>query len=119
VETVADWRRLHAALGAEAPGLTLDVGHLYAVWEDEPAAVVASVAPHLRQVHLEDMRRGEHEHLLPGTGDVDFPSVLTALQKAGYGGPVCFELSRSSHAAPTAVATCRAVWNRCLAGRRR
>jgi len=119
VETVADWRRLHAALGAGAPGLTLDVGHLYAVWEDEPAAVIASVAPHLRQVHLEDMRRGEHEHLLPGTGDVDFPSVLTALQKAGYGGPVCFELSRSSHAAPTAVATCRAVWNRCLAGRRR
>ncbi len=114
VETVADWRRVHAALGAEAPGLTLDIGHLYAVWEDEPVAVIASVASHLLQVHLEDMCRGEHEHRLPGTGDVNFAAVLSALETAGYQGPVCFELSRSSHAAPTAVATCRDVWNRCL-----
>jgi sugar phosphate isomerase/epimerase len=119
VETVADWRRVRGMLGAAAPGLTLDIGHLYAVWEDEPAHVIASVAPHLRQVHLEDMRRGEHEHRLPGTGDVDFQGVLSALQKGGYQGPVCFELSRSSHAAPTAVATCREVWNRCLGPSRR
>lgn len=113
VETVADWRRVRAALGAAAPELTLDVGHLYAVWEGEPAAVIAAVAPALRQVHLEDMRRGVHEHLLPGTGEVDFPVVLTALENVGYRGPVCFELSRSSHAAPAAVATCRDLWNRC------
>ena len=119
VETVADWRRMLGALGTAAPGLTLDIGHLYAVWEDEPVQVIASVAPHLRQVHLEDMRRGEHEHRLPGTGDVDFPGVLSALQKAGYLGPVCFELSRSSHAAPAAVATCREVWNRSLGPPRR
>ncbi|MBL9080082.1 MAG: sugar phosphate isomerase/epimerase [Planctomycetes bacterium] len=119
VETVADWHRVRAALGSEAPALTLDIGHLYAVWEDEPATVIAAAAPHVRQVHLEDMRRGQHEHLLPGTGDVDFPSVLTALRTAGYQGPVCFELARSSHAAPTAVATCRAVWDRCLGAPRR
>lgn len=119
VETVADWRRVQAALGAEAPGLTLDVGHLYAVWEDEPVRILSAVAPHLRQVHLEDMRRGEHEHRLPGTGDVDFPGVLTALEASGYGGPVCFELSRSSHAAPTAVATCAELWQRCLGQPRR
>lgn len=119
VETVADWRRVHAALGAEAPELTLDIGHLYAVWEGEPGAVIAAVAPHLRQVHLEDMRRGVHEHLLPGTGDVDFPSVLTTLQNVGYQGPVCFELARSSHQAPTAVALCRGVWDRALGSARR
>lgn len=112
VETVAGWRSLRADLGADAPGLTLDIGHLYVVWEGDPAAVIASVGPHLRQVHLEDMRRGEHEHRLPGTGDVDFAAVLTALQQAGYAGPVCFELSRSSHCAPAAVAACRDLFRR-------
>ena len=110
VETVQDWHRIHGALGAAAPAMTLDIGHLYAVWEGDPVATVAASVPFLAQVHLEDMRLGAHEHLLPGTGDVDFRGVLSALRKGSYGGPVCFELSRSSHCAPTALATCRAVW---------
>lgn len=112
VETVADWHRVRAALGAEAPALTLDVGHLYAVWEGDPVVTVASNVPFLAQVHLEDMRRGEHEHLLPGAGDVDFGSILRTLSTNNYVGPVCFELSRSSHCAPAAVAACQAVWKR-------
>ena len=111
IETVADWRKMKQTFGADAPALTLDVGHLYAVWEGEPAEIIAAMARELAQVHLEDMVRGEHEHRLPGTGDVDFASALTALRTGGYAGPVCFELSRSSHCAPTAVAACRAVWD--------
>lgn len=110
VETFADWARVHRDLGADAPALTLDVGHLYAVWEGEPTEVLAAAGPHLAQVHLEDMRRGTHEHLVPGVGDVDFSGVLTALHLAGYTGPVCFELSRSSHSAPDALARSRAVF---------
>lgn len=112
VETVADYERVRAALGSGSPQLTLDIGHLYAVWEGDPAAVVTSSAPFLAQVHLEDHRRGVHEHLLPGHGEVDFPGVLKALSESGYDGPVCFELSRQSHCAPTAVATCRELWYR-------
>jgi sugar phosphate isomerase/epimerase len=114
VETLADWHRLRAALGAQAPALTLDIGHLYAVWEGDPVASVLASVPYLAQVHLEDMRRGEHEHLVPGAGEVDFQGVLNALDEGGYVGPVCFELSRSSHAAPSAVAVCRALWDRCV-----
>jgi sugar phosphate isomerase/epimerase len=112
VETFADWRRLRADLGSEAPDLTLDVGHLYAVWEGEPVRVIAEAGPFLRQVHLEDTRRGRHEHLEPGDGDVDFAAVLNAIQATGYDGPACFELSRSSHRAPAAVAACRDLWAR-------
>ncbi len=112
LETVADWHAARVDLGREAPALTLDVGHLYAVWEGDPLAVVAASVPHLGQVHLEDMRRGEHEHRLPGTGDVDFTGVATVLRESGYGGPVCWEVSRSSHLAPTAIAACRDAWRR-------
>lgn len=118
IETVADWRAMHRELGSAAPALTLDIGHLYAVWEGEPADVLAAVAPQLAQVHLEDMRRGTHEHLLPGDGEIDFGSVLTAIENSGYRGPVCFELARSSHLGPLAVARCRQVFDRWRAAAR-
>jgi sugar phosphate isomerase/epimerase len=102
LETVAQWRRLRGELGAQAP-----------------ADVIADSAPFLAQVHLEDMRRGQHEHLLPGTGDVDFASVLTALSRGGYRGPVCFELSRSSHCAVDALRVCRDLFVRQRGGLRR
>lgn len=110
VATVAEYLALCAELGGAAPRLCLDVGHLYVTGEGEPAEVIPRVADRIRQVHLEDIRRGVHEHLLPGTGDVDFREVRTSLEKSGYDGPVCFELSRSSHQAPVAVRTCRATW---------
>lgn len=116
IETVGQYELLRGELGDEAPALTLDVGHLYAAWEGEPVDVIARAAPHLAQVHLEDHRRGVHEHLLPGDGEVDFPEVLGALQRAGYRGPVCFELSRHSHCAPHALRTCAGVWARALGG---
>jgi sugar phosphate isomerase/epimerase len=119
IETTTAWSALHASLGAEAPALALDIGHLYAVWEGEPAEVIRRLGPHIVQVHLEDMRKGVHEHLVPGSGDVDFGDVLTAIASTGYTGPVCFELARSSHCAPTAVASCSELWKRILPALRR
>ena len=112
LQTVADWHAVRAELGADGPALTLDVGHLYAVPEGDPVDLVRTSAPFLAQVHLEDMRHGVHRHLRPGTGDVDFEGVLTALTKGGYVGTVCFELSRSSYCAPVAVAESAEVWRR-------
>lgn len=110
VATVADWRAVQGALGNESPALTLDVGHLLVADEGDPAAICREVVPFLAQVHLEDMRRGVHEHLLPGDGDLDFVSVLHAIAAGAYAGPVCFELSRHSHMAPQAVKKCRDTW---------
>ncbi|GAB3813182.1 sugar phosphate isomerase/epimerase family protein [Micromonospora zhanjiangensis] len=102
VEDIAGWHRLRRALG-EPPGfgITLDVGHCRCL---EPLPVpdcVAAVAPYLVNVQIDDMRRGTHEHLEFGTGEIDFPPVLAALAAAGYPGLVAVELPRHSHAAPT------------------
>jgi sugar phosphate isomerase/epimerase len=110
VATLADYGALCAALGAQAPALCLDVGHLYATGEAAPADAIGAWAGRLAQVHLEDMRRGVHEHLPPGEGEVDFRAVRSALAAAGYTGTVCFELSRSSHLGPQAMEICRACW---------
>ncbi|MCZ7436032.1 sugar phosphate isomerase/epimerase [Micromonospora sp. WMMC241] len=105
VEDIAGWRRLRAALG-EPPGfgITLDIGHCRCL---EPLPVpdcVTAVAEHLVNVQIDDMRRGAHEHLEFGAGEIDFPPVLVALADAGYPGLVAVELPRHSHAAPTVAA---------------
>ncbi|MEZ5966626.1 MAG: sugar phosphate isomerase/epimerase family protein [Planctomycetota bacterium] len=111
VSTCAHYATVAEALGAAAPSLCLDVGHLYVTGEGDPETVIARHAGALRQVHVEDMRRGRHEHLPPGEGDVDFAAVRRALEGAGYDGCVCFELSRSSHAAPDMLRRCRDAWH--------
>jgi sugar phosphate isomerase/epimerase len=110
VATLADFERLRSALGHEAPELCLDIGHLYVTGEGPPDALIRRHAGQLALVQIADMVAGVHEHLPPGEGDVDFARDLEALRAAGYGGPVCFELSRSSHLAPEALARCRDVF---------
>ena len=48
-------------------------------------------------VAIEDMRRGVHEHLMCGEGEMDFPPILRELAEIGYQGGVFVELSRHSH----------------------
>ena len=54
-------------------------------------------------MHIEDMRRGEHEHLMFGEGQIDFDPVIAALAESGYDGGLYVELSRHSHMGPQAA----------------
>ncbi|MCE5303530.1 MAG: sugar phosphate isomerase/epimerase [Planctomycetaceae bacterium] len=83
-------------------GLTLDIGHLQC--QGEPiATVIAHWGSRLVNVHLDDMRRGVHEHLMFGDGEISFPPVFQALRDVGYGGGASVELSRHSHVGPEAA----------------
>jgi L-ribulose-5-phosphate 3-epimerase len=105
VADIAGWRRLYDDLGRPANfGITLDIGHCRCLEPLPVADCVADVADHLVNVQIDDMRRGVHEHLEFGEGEIDFPPVLAALAAAGYGGLVAVELPRHSHAAPAVAA---------------
>jgi len=105
VDTVGEWHRLRDALGAPpAFGLTLDIGHCRCVEPDPVPDSVRRAGPYLVNVQIDDMRRGVHEHLEFGCGEIDFPPVLQALREAGYAGLVTVELPRHSHAAPDVAA---------------
>jgi sugar phosphate isomerase/epimerase len=94
VETVDDYLRVQAA--APSLRLALDTGHLLVTGEREPAAAVREFAMQIGTVALEDMRRGVHEHLPFGEGDMDVPAVLQALHATRFSGLVCVEMSRES-----------------------
>ncbi|MEV7843648.1 sugar phosphate isomerase/epimerase family protein [Streptomyces cyaneofuscatus] len=104
--TLADFHHLRALLGDPAPlGLTLDIGHCQCLEEASPVQCVVDSAPWLRHVQIEDMRRGVHEHLPFGDGEIDFPPVLAALTAADYQGLTVVELPRHSHAGPELART--------------
>ncbi|WP_329454704.1 sugar phosphate isomerase/epimerase family protein [Streptomyces sp. NBC_01497] len=101
VGDLAAFHELRRRLGdPPSLGLTLDIGHCQCLEAATPAACVRDAAPWLRHVQIEDMRRGIHEHLPFGDGEIDFPPVLDALDAAGYQGLTVVELPRHSHAGP-------------------
>lgn len=98
---LAGFHRLRKALGdPPALGLTLDIGHCQCLEPAPPADCVRAAAPWTRHVQIEDMRRGVHEHLPFGEGEMDVPPVLAALHAVDYRGLVGVELPRHSHAGP-------------------
>jgi sugar phosphate isomerase/epimerase len=101
VATIAGYQRLAAMLGGPGRfGLTLDIGHCRVLEPGPAAECVRRAGGSLVNVQIDDARRGVHEHLPLGTGEVDFRPVLAALAELGYLGLVSVELPRHSHAAP-------------------
>jgi sugar phosphate isomerase/epimerase len=97
IDTMARFAELKERVDHPLFGLTIDIGHLHCQGE-------VPISDHLRRwkdllwnVHIEDMRRGVHEHLMFGEGEIDFVPVLRTLRKIGYQGGVHVELSRHSH----------------------
>jgi sugar phosphate isomerase/epimerase len=97
VDTMDRFASLCQRVNHPSFGLTLDIGHLQCQGE-------VPIADHLRRwkdvlwnVHIEDMRRGVHDHLRFGEGEIDFDPVFKTFDEIGYGGGLHVELSRHSH----------------------
>lgn len=97
IDTLKRFRSLHQRVDHPHFGLTLDIGHLHCQGEVPIADHIHEWRDWLWNVHIEDMRRGVHDHLMFGEGEIDFVPVLAALQEVGYAGGVHVELSRHSH----------------------
>ncbi len=103
IDTMDRFAELREGVDHPAFGLTLDVGHLHCLGEEPIADRLRQWAGLLRNVHIEDMRRGVHEHLMFGEGEIDFGPVLRTLADVGYAGGVHVELSRHAHDAVRAA----------------
>lgn len=97
IDTMTAFADLERRVNHPQFGLTLDIGHLHCQGETPIAQHIQRWRAKLWNVHIEDMRRGVHDHLMFGDGDIDFPPVLAALADIGYAGGIHVELSRHSH----------------------
>jgi sugar phosphate isomerase/epimerase len=104
VASLADYRELRRRLAREDLWTTIDVGHLL-VTEAGPAHVhLAEFSGTLRNVQLDDARRGVHRHLALGAGELELEPLLAELRRLDYRGPLALELSRDSHRGPELAA---------------
>lgn len=97
IDTMDRYAQLQEKVDSPHFGLTLDIGHLQCQGEVPMGPHVVRWRDRLWNVHIEDMRRGVHDHLLFGEGEIDFPPVLVALKEIGYKGGIHVELSRHSY----------------------
>lgn len=94
IETAREYLEFKNRFFADEPLIRMncDVGHLYCVGED-PAAVIREMPEQIAHVHLEDIGKNRvHQHLTPGRGAIDFPSIFAALEAIDYTGWVTVEL---------------------------
>ena len=114
IDTMAKFEELFTKVNHPAFGLTVDIGHLHCQGE-------TPIEDHLRRwkdvlwnVHIEDMRRGVHDHLMFGEGEIDFPPILSTLREIGYAGGVHVELGRHSYDAVETARKALAFLQGCL-----
>lgn len=83
--------------------LTIDLGHVHCMNEGDIPALLKKWRTRIKNIHIEDMIQGVHEHLLFGEGTMCFPPIMAALRDIGYEHGVHVELSRHSHMGVEAV----------------
>ncbi len=96
IDTMARYEKLYNSLDRSLFGLTLDVGHVHCLNDGDVCEHIKRWKDVLWNVHIEDMKRGVHEHLMFGEGDMDFAPIFSTLKEIQYPGPIHVELSRHS-----------------------
>ena len=70
-------------------------------WRAQQCLVSGASVRRLRDrivhTHIEDMRKGEHLHLLPGQGEIDLVKIFAALSGIGYKGALALDIYVSDY----------------------
>lgn len=103
IENLTQYRKLAKRVADPLFGLTLDVGHAFLTEDSSIADCILNFKDHIRNIHLEDMLKGAHQHLQFGEGQIEFSEVFDALKEIQYAGLVNVELSRHSRNAVNAA----------------
>jgi len=103
IENLTQYQKRKQHLDHKLWGLTLDLGHAFLTEAAGPAACIRQFSLEIKNIHAEDMRRGVHEHLQFGEGQMDYDEIINTLKEINYTGLVNVELSRHSRDAVTAA----------------
>lgn len=103
IDTFDRFGELRDQVKAPNFGLTVDLGHVHCIEPGPIPEYLRDWRDLIWNVHIEDMNKGVHDHLMFGEGEMDFPPILHTLGEIGYAGCVSVELSRHAHMAPEAL----------------
>src|SRR6201999_3325506 len=85
--TIEEWRWFYEKLDSPALQLSFTANHAHLVPAGVAGFLDAIPVGRVREVRLADCwRNGREEHLIPGEGDFDFPSLFRSLEAMSYNG---------------------------------
>ena len=110
VGSTADLVRLFGEIPSPYLAANLDLGHVF-LCDPDPMQSIATLGPKIVHCHIENMRTGVHDHLLPQEGDVDLGAYLQALDDVGFVGGLALDMYKYDYpaAAPEAIAFLRGL----------
>jgi len=92
IENVDQFLELADRIDSPNFGLNFDIGHFFCVGEPLPEAA-RRLQDWTKHYHIEDIAANRvHEHLIPGSGAIDFQTVFTAIEATGFDGWITVEL---------------------------
>ena len=103
IDTLESFAQLDERIRHPLFQLTIDLGHVHCLDEGDIHELLSCWRKRVVNIHIEDMLKGVHEHLMFGEGTMDFPAIFESLNQIGYDKGVHVELSRHSHRAVEAV----------------
>ena len=74
-----------------ALGVNLDLGHAW-LTDADLLQSIRDLAPYLVHLHWEDFPAGQHQHLVPGEGDMPLAQICAVLREIGYQGYYTIDL---------------------------
>jgi sugar phosphate isomerase/epimerase len=79
---------------SDALTIHFDISH-FNVQGMDMDETIAALAPHSAHTHVKDERgiAPNHEFLIPGEGEMDYPRYLRGMERAGYDGHIVVEVS--------------------------
>jgi sugar phosphate isomerase/epimerase len=71
--------------------INFDIGHAF-LTDPDIIESVKTLKDKIVHTHVENLRRGEHLHRLPGDGDIDLVKVFAALKSVGFAGALALDI---------------------------
>lgn len=91
VERATELAEIFERVDSPLLGVNLDLGHSWLASES-PEETIALLGGRIWNLHIEDIARHKHFHLVPGEGELPFRRYFAALAAAGYTGYFTVEL---------------------------
>lgn len=98
VGSTAGLLRLFDAIPSPNLAANFDLGHAF-LTDPDPLAAIRQVGPKIVHGHVENMRAGLHDHVLPQEGDMDLGAYLSALAQTGFNGGLALDLYKYDYEA--------------------
>ena len=98
VGCTADLLRLFEAIPSRHLAANLDLGHVF-LCDPDPLQAIRQIGARVVHGHIENMRAGVHDHLIPQEGEMDLAAYLAALAGAGFTGGLALDLYKYDYAA--------------------